>query len=287
MTAREMLSAHQWGLAFTARWDRWWRKQLFRALAHEERRARVRGLEGTVVCPLCGYEGFTFYPGPGNFNTLRFNANCPRCGSQERHRAIYLTLQELGYPSWTGRLLHFAPEGCLREKLSALPGLAYQTADLDPFGVDFVADLQALPCATGTWDYLLCSHVLEHVEDDARALAELRRVLRPGGTLVLCVPWDRHLAETEEFGEARFALHEHRRIYGRDFLDRVRVHFAVTDRSAENWPVELVVRHGLLADDCLLVCSDLPGGEPHPLPPPRPTFRGLTGEGVPRDYAAR
>jgi SAM-dependent methyltransferase len=255
-----MLSAHQWRLALTARWDCWWRKQLFRALAHEEQRARAHGLEGTVRCPLCGHQGFTFYPTVSSYDLLRFNARCPGCGAQERHRIIYLTLQELGGAGWTGRMLHFAPEACLREKLSALPGVDYQTADLDPVGVDFVADLQALPCGDATWDYLLCSHVLEHVEQDALALAEMRRVLRPGGTLVLCVPLERHRAQTEEFGEARHSLHGHRRIYGRDFVERVRAHFAVTDRSAENWPAELVVRHGLLADDCLLVCTDRPSG---------------------------
>lgn len=48
--------------------------------------------------------------------------------------------------------------------------------------------LYALPYASGSMDIVLCSHVLEHVPDLSRALAELRRVLAPGGLLIVAVP---------------------------------------------------------------------------------------------------
>ncbi|HWJ97854.1 MAG TPA: glycosyltransferase [Acidimicrobiales bacterium] len=50
------------------------------------------------------------------------------------------------------------------------------------------ADLAALPHADEVFDVVLCSEVLEHVADDAAALAELHRVLRPGGRLLVSVP---------------------------------------------------------------------------------------------------
>lgn len=50
------------------------------------------------------------------------------------------------------------------------------------------ADLHDLPVRTGAFDAALCSEVLEHLDDDRRALRELRRVLRPGGRLVVTVP---------------------------------------------------------------------------------------------------
>lgn len=50
------------------------------------------------------------------------------------------------------------------------------------------ADLHDLPVRAGTVDAVLCSEVLEHLADDRRALHELRRVLRPGGRLVVTVP---------------------------------------------------------------------------------------------------
>jgi SAM-dependent methyltransferase len=62
------------------------------------------------------------------------------------------------------------PDAALREKL---PGHAY-------------ADVAAIPDAAV--DLVYSFNVLEHIEDDAGALAQLRRVLRPGGRLLLYVP---------------------------------------------------------------------------------------------------
>ena len=50
--------------------------------------------------------------------------------------------------------------------------------------------LTALPYAADTFDGIICSEVIEHVTDDAAAIAELSRVLKPGGTLILSVPYD-------------------------------------------------------------------------------------------------
>ena len=62
--------------------------------------------------------------------------------------------------------------------------------------IDFVADLQAMPhVADGSYDFVLCSQVLEHVPRPWDAAGELSRVLRPGGVLVLTVP---HLSAIHE-----------------------------------------------------------------------------------------
>ncbi len=46
----------------------------------------------------------------------------------------------------------------------------------------------ALPVLDGACDVVTCFEVLEHVDDDAEVLRELRRALRPGGRLVVSVP---------------------------------------------------------------------------------------------------
>jgi SAM-dependent methyltransferase len=48
-----------------------------------------------------------------------------------------------------------------------------------------VADARRLPFASGSFDYVLCIDVLPHLPDTAPALAEFRRVLKPGGTLIV------------------------------------------------------------------------------------------------------
>jgi ubiquinone/menaquinone biosynthesis C-methylase UbiE len=49
-------------------------------------------------------------------------------------------------------------------------------------------DREPLPWDAASVDVLICSHVIEHVADDRRLLAEFRRVLKPGGHLILMVP---------------------------------------------------------------------------------------------------
>lgn len=56
-------------------------------------------------------------------------------------------------------------------------------------GLGVGADIQALPFRAGAFDAVKATEVLEHVPDVRRALAECRRVLRPGGHLVITVPF--------------------------------------------------------------------------------------------------
>jgi SAM-dependent methyltransferase len=76
---------------------------------------------------------------------------------------------------------------------------------------DVVGDLHALPIEDGGFDFVLCTEVLEHVADPARVLAELRRVLRPGGGVLVTVPF---------VGELHEDPHDHWRLtlYGLDRL---------------------------------------------------------------------
>ncbi|GAB4394315.1 MAG: class I SAM-dependent methyltransferase [Kiloniellaceae bacterium] len=190
---------------------------------------------GLLHCPVCGREAATFLPfGLGG----RRNALCPTCGSLERHRFLWLYLtRSTRLLRRVSRVLHTAPEPCLEPRLRALPNLRYRSLDLFDPAADVQADLCDLPFAAGDLDLILSSHVLEHLPADGPALAELARVLRPGGRAVIMVPFDPDLPETEEGGHvtsprermARFGHPFHYRNYGRDFPRRLAVAgFAVT-----------------------------------------------------------
>ncbi|MEA2308499.1 MAG: hypothetical protein QOI65_785, partial [Thermoleophilaceae bacterium] len=112
----------------------------------------------------------------------------------------------------------------------AVPGVRWVGGDLSPEDPGVAAlDLTALSFADGSFDMVLCSLVLEHVADDGRAIKELRRVLRSAGMAVLQQPVDDRLERTREDPGAppaerlrQFGQEDHVRIYGRDFVERLR-----------------------------------------------------------------
>lgn len=98
-----------------------------------------------------------------------------------------------------GRILDIGPGKGLYTKLFLQWGLKVSCVDIDPalrefytgLGCDFEkADLRTggLPHDDGTFDVIWCSHVIEHLHDPATFLAQCKRVLRPGGHVVLRTP---------------------------------------------------------------------------------------------------
>lgn len=78
-------------------------------------------------------------------------------------------------------------------------------------------DLTLLPFKTASFDVVSALDVIEHVPDDRRAVAEIARVLRPGGILVATVPAYRFL-----WGPHDEALHHQRRYHGAEFRNLIR-----------------------------------------------------------------
>jgi SAM-dependent methyltransferase len=159
----------------------------------------------------------------------RPDARCPDCGSLERHRLAWLYLkEEMSFLDGSPRvMLHLAPEPALERPLRAVRGLTRITADLLRGRIMVRLDVTRLPFGRSSFDAIYCSHVLEHVPDDAAAMRELRRVLRPGGWAILQVPVLREVTDEDptvvlpEERLKRFGQEDHVRTYGRDFADRL------------------------------------------------------------------
>ena len=117
---------------------------------------------------------------------------CPRCGSLGRHRTQWLYLAQrpelLAGPKEV--LQGVAPERSLQHCLRRFPEIDYLSADYDAKTAMEQMDITDIHYSDSSFDVIICNHVLEHVSDDARALREMFRVLRPGGWALLQVPID-------------------------------------------------------------------------------------------------
>lgn len=182
-----------------------------------------------VTCPVCEKSFKKFLP-YGRVNP-RQNALCPNCLSLERHRLIWLYLKEKTH-FFTRRLhvLHIAPEACFIKRFEKIHGDQYITADIESPLAKVKMDIQQIPFEQNTFDVVLCNHVLEHVQDDIKAIHEIQRVLKPGGFAILQVPFfnpiptatveDPSITDKRE-REKLFGQDDHVRKYGHDYPQRI------------------------------------------------------------------
>ena len=186
-------------------------------------------------CPLCGCRRRKFLP--YGYVTQRDNALCPNCLALERHRTLWLWLlreSDIGRGAVAlPRLLHVAPEVALMRKFSriyAKQPADYVTADLESPLADLHFDIQHIPLEDESFDVVICNHIMEHVEDDRLAMREILRIMRKGGWGVILSPVDLQRDKTfeddtitDEAERTRiFGQYDHRRIYGRDYAERLR-----------------------------------------------------------------
>jgi SAM-dependent methyltransferase len=171
----------------------------------------------------------------------RRDAKCPRCGEVERARLLFLVLSKLlvERDCAAQSALHVAPENALRLMLKRRFG-SYVSADLRRRDVDRRFDIQSIPFPDASFDLVLASYVLEYAADDRQAMAEIRRVLRPGGIAVL--PFPVMQEETLDLS-ARDARTGHMHDPGIDYIDRLRELFARVDLY---WSEDFPARHQLM-----------------------------------------
>lgn len=199
-----------------------------------------------------------------DFETLNHRRYiCPVCISIDRDRLYKLYIDRFLPPEGVRRVLDFAPSPVLSAYLRSRADLQYRTADLMMAGVDDVVDITDMPMyADGSFDFFICSHVLEHVPDDRRALSELYRILAPGGCGIVMTPvapegsFDEDPTATDE-GERwrRFAQGDHVRLYDRSTLcSRIRQsRFEVSALDSHTFGDKTFTRHSIALSSVLYV----------------------------------
>jgi predicted SAM-dependent methyltransferase len=225
---------------------------------------------------------------PYGYETQRNNVLSPSTLSLERHRLLWLYLNEetdffksevVSDSSFTNtkriklrdaetnsalKVLHFAPEQAFYKLFRNQKNLDYTTTDLFSPLADVKADICNLPFQDNQYDVILCNHVLEHIQDDTKAMQELYRVLKPGGMAILQIPQDLKRATTfaddtitDQKERAKiFGQYDHVRIYGRDYFDKLRsIGFKVIEEDYTNKIApELVEKYCLAKGEIIPVC---------------------------------
>jgi len=158
---------------------------------------------------------------------------CPNCHCTDRDRHLLLYLDACGALDRIAGadVLHVAPEAAIGRAVASRGPRRYVRGDLTPVSPEVIRlDIERTDFADASFDLLICNHVLEHVASTAAALAEIARLLRPGGRLVCQTPFARRLSTTFEdtnlqtsedrvffYGQA-----DHVRRFGRDVGDLIR-----------------------------------------------------------------
>lgn len=167
---------------------------------------------------------------PYGYQKIRENALCPGTLSLERHRLLWLYLErETNFINNAIKVLHVAPEQVFYQKFKTFTHWEYTTTDLYSPLAEIKADLCELPFQDNYYDLILCNHVLEHIPEDQKAMQEMYRVLKPGGTLIAQVPLEENRTQTFEDNSITdkatrteiFGQYDHVRIYGTDYYTRL------------------------------------------------------------------
>ena len=144
---------------------------------------------------------------------------------------IWLFLQaKTNFFSQKLNILHIAPEPCFMDRFEKQHREGYITADLESPLAKVKMDIHHIPFEENKFDVVLCNHVLEHVEDDIKAMSEIRRVLKTGGWSIMQVPFFSPVPEITfednaivdpRAREKAFGQDDHVRKFGKDYKQRI------------------------------------------------------------------
>jgi SAM-dependent methyltransferase len=202
---------------------------------------------------------------PDDAETLSYKEfSCPFCDSMDRDRLYALYLSKSIKKDKSYKLLDIAPSKGLAVYLKARPEIKRRTADLFMEGVDDrvnIMDMKIYPDAS--FDIFICSHILEHVDDDRQAMRELSRILKPDGFGICMVPIITPLVDIDEDITVtdpderwrRFGQDDHVRLYSKkDFVNRLtEVGFKVEECGAKFFSQAEMIYNGISPKSVLYI----------------------------------
>lgn len=201
-----------------------------------------------------------------DFETLSYKTyKCINCGSSDRDRLYKIYIDKFEKFTKKSDIVDFAPSALFEKYMRSRPG-QYRTADMFIKNVDDNVDITDMKkYKDQSFDFFICSHILEHVTDDKKALNELHRILKNGGKGILMTPIinktdiqdeDPTVTNTSERWR-RFAQDDHVRLYEKsEFLNRVKdAGFNITVYSYRNLGIWNIIRNGIYLKSRLYVVT--------------------------------
>lgn len=162
-------------------------------------------------CNICNFK-------MSNFIKLSNNDRlCPKCASLPRTRRLWNILE----PNILNKtILHFSPSPSMRKKIDLIGCVNYVTSDyVGEFNADKNLNIESIDEPDETYDVIICFHVLEHIENDLKAMKELKRILKPNGLCYIQTPfkegetYENDEIKTDEERLIHFGQKDHLRIY--------------------------------------------------------------------------
>jgi len=170
------------------------------------------------TCPVCTAH-VRFRVGGRNDGQLL----CPECNSRQRNRSVAAWIERKidGFQNVLeiGQVLNLSPVYIRKRWAYSILDKRERIGQND---LSYRGDVCDLPYKDGAFSLVVAGNVLEHIEDDAKAYAELLRVTAPDGLLIVQVPISPNRTETEEFGECRPDEFNHWRAPGTDYIERLK-----------------------------------------------------------------
>ena len=162
-------------------------------------------------CTICDFK-------MSRFITLKKDDKlCPKCGSLARTRRLWTLLSPIAE---NAKILHFSPSKSIKIRLKSLMDTTYITTD---YAGEFEAmkrlNIEAIDEPDNQYDIVICYHVLEHIENDLKAMQELYRITKDNGICIIQTPfklgeiYEDNSLTTEEDRLLHFGQKDHVRIY--------------------------------------------------------------------------
>ncbi len=192
--------------------------------------------------------------------------SCKNCGAPDRDRLHALYLRRYLKNKKKISLLDIAPAQALQTFIRKQTNVIYRSMDLMMNNVDDHLDITNMHLyKDGQFDFFICSHVLEHIPDDIKAMQELYRIVKPGGEGITMVPINLQVEKTLEDPNCTdiptrwklFGQDDHVRMYAKeDFINRLRsVGFKVNLYDINYFGADVFERNAIFPTSVLYIVS--------------------------------